>query len=67
MEAGGGGDAALRAARQLGTTAATGFHARYDDYMPDYGAPWLQGAALRWMRRFHNGAQATLVPTLQLQ
>ena len=60
------GWSALRAARQLGIPAATGFHTRFDDYMRDYGAPWLQGAALRWMRRFHNGAQATLVPTLQL-
>ena len=61
------GWSALRAARQLGIPAATGFHTRFDDYMRDYGAPWLQGVALRWMRRFHNGAQATLVPTLQLQ
>jgi glycosyltransferase involved in cell wall biosynthesis len=61
------GWSALRAARQLGIPAATGFHTRFDDYMRDYGAPWLQGVALRWMRRFHNNAQATLVPTLELQ
>ena len=61
------GWSALRAARQLGIPAATGFHTRFDDYMRDYGAPWLQGVALRWMRRFHNGAQATLVPTRELQ
>jgi len=61
------GWSALRAARQLGIPAATGFHTRFDDYMRDYGAPWLQGVALRWMRRFHNSAQATLVPTLELQ
>ena len=61
------GWSALRAARQLGIPAATGFHTRFDDYMRDYGAPWLQGAAMRWMRRFHNGAHATLVPTRELQ
>jgi glycosyltransferase involved in cell wall biosynthesis len=61
------GWSALRAARQLSIPAATGFHTRFDDYMRDYGAPWLQGLALRWMRRFHNSAQATLVPTLELQ
>jgi glycosyltransferase involved in cell wall biosynthesis len=61
------GWSALRAARQLGIPAATGFHTRFDDYMRDYGAPWLQGVALRWMRRFHNSAQATLVPTRELQ
>ena len=61
------GWSALRAARQLGIPAATGFHTRFDEYMRDYGAAFLQQAALRWMRRFHNSAQATLVPTRELQ
>lgn len=61
------GWSALRAARRLGIPAATGFHTRFDDYVRSYGAPWLQGTAVRWMRRFHNGAQATLVPTRELQ
>ena len=57
------GGSALKAARALGIAAATGFHTRFDEYMRDYGAPFLVGAALAWMRRFHNGADATLVPT----
>ena len=61
------GWSALRAARQLGIPAATGFHTRFDEYMRDYGAAFLQQTAMRWMRRFHNGAQATLVPTRELQ
>ena len=61
------GWSALRAARQLGIPAATGFHTRFDKYMRDYGAGFLQQTALRWMRRFHNSAQATLVPTRELQ
>ena len=61
------GWSAMRAARQLGIPAATGFHTRFDEYMRDYGAAFLQQTALRWMRRFHNGAQATLVPTRELQ
>ena len=61
------GWSALRAARRLGIPAATGFHTRFDDYVRSYGAPWLEGTALRWMRHFHNGAQATLVPTRELQ
>ena len=61
------GWSALRAARRLGIPAATGFHTRFDDYVRSYGAPWLQGTALRWMRHFHNSAQATLVPTMELQ
>lgn len=60
------GWSALRAARRLGIPAATGFHTRFDEYMRDYGAPWLGGVALDWMRRFHNGADATLVPTREL-
>ncbi|MFT4248380.1 MAG: glycosyltransferase family 1 protein [Pseudomonas sp.] len=61
------GWSAVRAARRLGIPVATGFHTRFDEYLPEYGAAWLQGAALRWMRRFHNQAEATLVPTRELQ
>lgn len=60
------GWSALRAARRCGIPAATGFHTRFDEYMRDYGAPFLQKTALRWMRRFHNSAEATLVPTREL-
>jgi glycosyltransferase involved in cell wall biosynthesis len=60
------GWSALRAARRLGIPAATGFHTRFDAYMRDYGAAFLQQTALRWMCRFHNGGQATLVPTQEL-
>ena len=61
------GWSALRAARKLGIPASTGFHTRFDEYMRDYGAAFLAQTALRWMRRFHNGANATLVPTRELQ
>ncbi|HEV7270063.1 glycosyltransferase family 1 protein [Pseudoxanthomonas sp.] len=60
------GWSALRAARRLGIPVATGFHTRFDEYMRDYGARFLQPTALRWMRYFHNGADATLVPTREL-
>ena len=60
------GWSALRAARRLGIPAATGFHTRFDHYMRDYGAAFLAHTALGWMRRFHNGADATLVPTREL-
>lgn len=60
------GWSALRAARRLGIPAATGFHTRFDHYMRDYGAAFLAQTALGWMRRFHNGADATLVPTREL-
>ncbi len=61
------GWAALRVARRLGIATASGFHTRFDTYMRDYGVPFLQGTALRWMRHFHNLADATLVPTEELR
>ena len=60
------GWSALRAAARLGIPAATGFHTRFDEYMRDYGVAFLASTALRWMRRFHNSADATLVPTREL-
>ena len=60
------GWSALRAATRLGIPVASGFHTRFDHYMADYGLRWLEGTALAWMRRFHNRADATLVPTAEL-
>lgn len=61
------GWSAVRAAKRLGIPAATGFHTRFDRYMRDYGVGFLQPVALAWMRRFHNAADATLVPTHELR
>ena len=60
------GWSALRTARQLGIPATTGFHTRFDEYMQRYGAGLLTPIAFAWMRRFHNSAGATLVPTDEL-
>lgn len=60
------GWSALRAAHRLGIPAATGFHTRFDQYMRDYGMAFLESTALRWMRRFHNDGDATVVPTREL-
>ncbi|KGQ19730.1 Glycosyl transferase [Lysobacter dokdonensis DS-58] len=61
------GWAARRVARRLRVPVATGFHTRFDHYMRDYGFGVLEPIALRWMRRFHNAGDATLVATRQLQ
>lgn len=61
------GWSALRAARRLGIPATTGFHTRFDRYLRDYGLGLLQPLAFAWMRRFHNRADATLVPTRELR
>lgn len=60
------GWSALRAARAIGIPVATGFHTRFDDYMAHYGAGVLGPLVSGWLRRFHNRAQATLVPTSEL-
>lgn len=60
------GWSALRTARRLGIPATTGFHTRFDEYMQRYGVGMLTPIAFAWMRRFHNGAGATLVPTDEL-
>ncbi|MEF2156520.1 glycosyltransferase family 1 protein [Luteimonas sp. FXH3W] len=61
------GWSALKAAKILGIPAVTGFHTRFDEYMRDYGVGFLRPAAVSWMRRFHNRAARTLVPTRELQ
>ena len=45
---------------------ATGFHTRFDDYVGRYGAAFLAPWVFAWLRRFHNRADATLVPTQEL-
>jgi glycosyltransferase involved in cell wall biosynthesis len=61
------GWAARRVAKRMGVPVATGLHTRFDHYMRDYGFGFLEPIALRWMRRFHNAGDATLVATRELQ
>jgi len=60
------GFSAVRAGRRLGIPVATGFHTRFDDYAERYGLGLLRPLVFAWMRRFHNRADATLVPTEEL-
>lgn len=60
------GWSAIRTARKLCIPATTGFHTRFDEYVERYGAAFLTPIAFAWMRRFHNAADATIVPTDQL-
>lgn len=60
------GWSALRAAKRLGIPVATGFHTRFDDYAGRYGAAFLSPWVFAWLRRFHNRADVTLVPTREL-
>ena len=61
------GWSALSAAEAVGIPVATGFHTRFDEFVAHYGARFLTPLAFAWMRRFHNRAHATLVPTAQLK
>jgi glycosyltransferase involved in cell wall biosynthesis len=60
------GWSAVRTAKRLGIPVATGFHTRFDDYVGRYGAAFLSPLVFAWLRRFHNRADATLVPTREL-
>ncbi len=57
---------ALGAARRLGIPVSTGFHTRFDDYARHYGLGFLTPIVYAYLRRFHNRADATLVPTVEL-
>jgi glycosyltransferase involved in cell wall biosynthesis len=60
------GWSAMNAARRLGIAVCTGFHTRFDDYVGHYGLGWLTPLVVAHLRRFHNRAAATLVPTRAL-
>lgn len=60
------GWSALRAARDLGIPASTGFHTRFDDFARHYGLGALTPVVFAWLRRFHQMGGATFVPTVEL-
>ena len=60
------GFSALAAARRIGLPACTGFHTRFDDFAAHYGVGFLAPLVFAGLRRFHNRAAATLVPTSEL-
>lgn len=60
------GHSAMTASRRLGIPACSGFHTRFDDFARHYGLAWLTPLVFAGMRRFHNRAAATLVPTAEL-
>jgi glycosyltransferase involved in cell wall biosynthesis len=60
------GFSALGASRRLDIPACTGFHTRFDDFVHHYGLGLLTPLVFAYLRRFHNRAAATLVPTAEL-
>ncbi len=57
------GWSAVRAARRLGIPVSSGFHTRFDSYADHYGLGLLTPLVRGYLRRFHQRAAATLVPT----
>lgn len=57
------GWSAMRAAGRLGIPLSSGFHTRFDNYASHYGLGLLTPLVRSYLRRFHQRAAATLVPT----
>ena len=58
---------ALVAARRLRIPASSAFHTNFHSYSKHYGFGLLKPAISAYLKRFHNQAACTLVPTHQLQ
>lgn len=61
------GWSALAAARSLGLPVATDFHTNFHSYTKHYGFGWLKTPVTAYLRRFHNAAACTIVPTNELR
>lgn len=61
------GWSALQAARKLKLPVCTDFRTNFHAYSQYYGLGWLKGAIFSYMKKFHNLAQSTMVPTLETQ
>ncbi|GAB2549599.1 glycosyltransferase family 4 protein [Rhodanobacter koreensis] len=57
------GWSAIRTAARLGIPISSGFHTRFDSYADHYGLGLLTSVVRGYLRRFHQRAAATLVPT----
>ena len=60
------GWSALAAARNIGVPVATDFHTNFHAYSRHYGFAWLASPVMAYLRRFHNRADCTMVPTAEL-
>ncbi len=61
------GWSALSAAHKLRLPVSTDFHTNFHSYSKHYGASWLRRPILAYLRKFHNKAAVTLVPTESLR
>ncbi len=57
------GWSALAAARKLKLPVSTDFHTNFHRYSRHYGVGWLEKPIALYLRKFHNRAGCTMVPT----
>jgi glycosyltransferase involved in cell wall biosynthesis len=61
------GWSALAAALKLRIPCCSDFHTNFHNYSKHYGIGWLRKPISGYLRRFHNKAHCTLVPTASLR
>ena len=61
------GWSALQVARKLKLPVSTDFRTNFHAYSQHYGIGWLSGAIRVYLKKFHNRADITMVPTAMLQ
>ena len=61
------GASAVKAALAADIPVSTDFHTNFHAYAQHYGVRWLERPVLHYLRRLHNKARCTMVPTHELQ
>jgi len=61
------GNSAVGAARALGLPVVSEFHTNFHDYSRHYGFGLFSTLVARYLRRLHNRADCTLVPTAEMR
>lgn len=60
------GKSAMKAANALGIPVVSGFHTNFHDYMDRYRVGVLRPLAMSYLRRFHQRADRTVVPSREV-
>lgn len=60
------GASAAKAARALEIPVVMGFHTNFHQYMKNYNFSGLENAAVNYLRKLHNQARLTVVPTEEM-
>ncbi len=61
------GWSALQAAKKLKLPISTDFRTNFHAYSQHYGIGWLSGTVMAYLKKFHNTAHSTMVPTAELR